>query len=198
MKDIILTENQVVSAIRKGGKDRLAALRFLFEKTKLRKEVIHFVKTHHGNLQDGEDVFSEGLILVDSHVRSGKFKDQNSSLNGYLFSVCRFIWMNKMRKQSKIILNSEDFRQTETTKFDPEIELLLSEKIDILEKLLSDLGDKCKKILSLWKQNYSMAEIAKQTGLEKESQARKHKYNCMQALVKKVAQNITLKNYLKE
>ena len=72
------------------------------------------------------------------------------------------------------------------------------EQIAILDQLLNELGEKCKKILSLWKQNYSMTEIAKMVGMEKEAQARLQKYRCMQSLVKKVEQNVALKRYLRK
>lgn len=196
MTDREFTEEEIVSSIRQGGGKRIKALKYLFEKTKLRAEIIAFVKANHGNVQDGEDIFSEGLIMIDNHIRIGKFEDRNTSIKGYLFSICRFTWMNRMRKQKKTFLTSDNPKINEISAENPEKQILKQEQIAILDHLLNELGEKCKKILSLWKQNYSMTEIAKIVGLEKESQARLRKYRCIQALVKKVEQNVALKRYL--
>ncbi len=58
-----------------------------------------------------------------------------------------------------------------------------NETKDLLGQILSRLGEKCEKILELWKLSYSMEEIADKVGLLNAGVARRQRYNCYQKLM---------------
>ena len=74
---------------------------------------------------------------------------------------------------------------------------LANEQKNVIQQLLGRLGDKCQKILELWKLSYSMEEIATQVGLKDAGVARRQRYNCYQKLLKIVEQEPSLLNFLK-
>lgn len=79
----------------------------------------------------------------------------------------------------------------------PEHLSLKEEQKQILDKLLSNLGEKCQKILELWKLSYSMEEIAEQAGLENAGIARRQKYKCYKKLLRNIDDMPNLKTLLK-
>ena len=79
----------------------------------------------------------------------------------------------------------------------PESLSLASEQKEIINQLLNRIGDKCKKILELWKLSYSMEEIAERVGLGNAGIARRQRYNCYQKLLKIIDEESGLRNVLK-
>ncbi len=139
MSVLTFSDTEIVAAIKEGGRKRQDAIRFLYKEESLKNKIIQFVKRNNGNLEDGQDMFHEGIIVLDRNIRQDKFK-QESSVQGYLFSICRFLWMNQIRKKSKMTYtednNALDSTETET----PESHLFSNEQKDILRKLISHTG----------------------------------------------------------
>ena len=65
----------------------------------------------------------------------------------------------------------------------PETQLLSDEQKEILDELLSRLGERCKNVLKLWLNGYSMKEIASKLELTSDTMARKIKYKCKNDLM---------------
>lgn len=183
MKRVFNTDDELIEAIVAGGPQRQAAIRFLYNRGNLRHRVIQFVKANSGNEQDGQDMFHEGIIVLDRNLRTGKFRGE-SSLDGYLYSICRFQWMNQIRKNTRVDLQEDNTQLDETVTDNPESLSMDAEKKAILERVLTQLGERCQKILSLWKLNYSMQEIADQLGFSSAAMATKNKYKCHKSLLK--------------
>ncbi|HMR42177.1 MAG TPA: sigma-70 family RNA polymerase sigma factor [Saprospiraceae bacterium] len=192
----IFTEDQLLEAIKAGGNDRQAAIRKIYDDRELKGKVIDFVRNHGGNTEDGQDMFHEGIIVLDRNIREEKFRGE-SSLQGYLYSICRFLWMNRARKQSKTRLTDESQPFEGAADFTPESNYFDEERKSVLRQILEQLGERCQKILNLWQLSYSMDEIAEAMGLANEQQARKAKYRCHLSLLEYLQQNPNLSELLK-
>ncbi|MEM6318588.1 MAG: sigma-70 family RNA polymerase sigma factor [Bacteroidota bacterium] len=188
MNTINYSDTDIVTAIKRGGRNRQEVIRFLYGQKDLKSKIIQFVQRNSGNFQDGQDIFHEGIIVLDRNVRQGKFK-MESSVNGYLFSICRFLWMNQIRKHSKTSLTEDNSRLDEVEEGTPETQLFSDEQKNILRQLMSNLGERCQKILELWKLSYSMEEIAKELKFSSAAMARKNKYRCQKSLMDIVGQH---------
>ncbi len=70
-----------------------------------------------------------------------------------------------------------------------DMRLLDEERRDVLGQLLNTIGERCRKILELWKLSYSMEEIAEQLGFSSADMARKAKYRCHVSLLEQVKNN---------
>ncbi len=183
MKAGFENDEAIIQAIKTGGANRQRAIRFLYKtNTELMRKVIGYIKNNSGNEQDGQDMFHEGIIVLDRNIRNDKFRGE-SSLNGYLFSICRLLWMNQIRKKGKTDLRDDPMTMDQPELADPEKISLAEEKKAILEKVLGQLGERCKQILELWKLSYSMQEIADKLGFSSAAMATKNKYKCHKSLM---------------
>ena len=188
MQAINWTEEQLLTAISGGGVSRETALRAIYKDAELKRMVIAFVRNRQGNTEDGQDMFHEGIIVLDRNVREGKFRGE-SPLKGYLYSICRFLWMNQLRKRAKTspVADTALFEKPDETT--PEIALITEERKTILNQLLEQLGERCRSILELWKLSYSMEEIAEKLDFSSAAMARKAKYRCHLSLLELVQKN---------
>ena len=150
---------------------------------------------NNGNRDDGIDIFHEGIIALDENVRKDKFKG-DGKLKGYLYSICRFLWLNRLKKDQRIKYTSEQHELDQVTLTTPEHLSLAAEQKQILDQLLGRLGNKCQRILELWKLSYSMEEIATDVGLDNAGIARRKRYNCYQKRLQIIEQEPNLRNIL--
>ena len=184
------SDAQWVEAIRQGGTAREAALREIYRDKDLLRMVVAFVRNHQGDATEGQDMYHEGIIVLDRNIREGKFRGE-SPLKGYLYSICRFLWMNQMRKQAHTKTVAEVPIENEADLETPEIQLIAQERKDMLNRLLGELGERCQRILELWKLSYSMEEIAESLGFSSPDMARKAKYRCHLSLLEVVKNSST-------
>jgi RNA polymerase sigma factor (sigma-70 family) len=188
MKKPDFTDEQLVAAISAGGSGRETALKAIYEDGDLKRMVAAFVRNHQGNATDGQDMFHEGMIVLDRNIREGKFRGE-APVKGYLYSICRFLWMNQLRKQAHTSSVAEMPPVYEPDNLTPEVALVTEERKDMLNRLLQELGDRCRQILELWKLSYSMEEIAESLGFSSSDMARKAKYRCHVSLLEIIRKN---------
>lgn len=191
-----MTDEEIVKFILFGGEKREAALVELYKDEICKRKVIQYVRNNQGNESDGKDLFHDGIIVVDRNIRQLKFRG-DSSLHHYIYSVCKFLWLNKLKKKRRMVYSDEEKTLDEVVEKNPESILLKNELKDNLSSTLDLLGIRCKKILELWKLNYSMKEIAEICEISSESMARKLKHQCYQKLLKIVEENPGIRRNLK-
>lgn len=189
------SDEQLVEAIRQGGANRQAALKDIYNDKNLQRMVISYVRNHRGDATEGQDMFHEGMIVLDRNIREGKFRGE-APVKGYLYSICRFLWMNQMRKRSHAQPMAEVPIENDIDYDTPEIQLVAQERKDLLHGLLSELGERCQRILELWKLSYSMEEIAEAIGFSSADMARKAKYRCHLSLLEALQKSSDLASLL--
>ena len=183
-----LTDIQLIEAIKRGGAARERALRQVYTDIECRRRVIALVKDNRGTRQEGEDMFHEGIIVLDRNVRTDKFRGE-STLRAYLYSICRFLWMNQLRKNQRMDYTDANYLLDGTEEQTPELTFLSTEQQTLINDLLHRLSDRCREILRLWQLSYSMEEIAERTGLSSAAMARKNRYRCHKSLMKLLRDN---------
>ncbi|MEM1135673.1 MAG: sigma-70 family RNA polymerase sigma factor [Bacteroidota bacterium] len=154
---------------------------FLYLYEKYKDRIISMVKKNSGNEDDALDIFQEGLIALWTNISQGKFKVQdNAKIATYFYTLCRNIWINKLRK-SKNIQSIEDNSQLEDETDVSAMEEFY-EQIKKLENLFAKLSESCKKLLNLfYYEKISLKEISIQLDIT-EKTAKNNKYRCMQNL----------------
>ena len=191
------TDEGIVKAILYGGKERDAALEVLYMDLDCKRKVAKFVKSNRGNDADASDLFHDGLIIADRNIRQFKFRGE-SSLHHYIYSVCKYLWLNKLKKNRRMSYSGEEEKMDKPDFIDPEVIMLDNELKDNISDALDLLGVKCKKVLELWKLNYSMKEIAEMLDIKSEGMARKTKHQCYHKLLKLIEENPELRKNLKK
>jgi len=139
-----------------------------------------FVLKNNGTREEGEDVFQEGLVIFCNKVLKPEFV-LTSSINTYLYSVCKLLWLDELKKKNKTIKNDfielSDEHLIDTIQEDIENDKPLKQAQEAVMKL----GDKCKQLLELYYyKKLSMKEIAKVVGFASEKGAKNQKYRCIE------------------
>lgn len=153
---------------------------FLFLYNNHINAIINMVKKNSGEEEDAMDIFQEGMIALWVNIKKGKYTlDGNTKVSTYLYSVCRNLWLKKLRSSKKIVSLDQQEKEyaTEPVELDDNYE-----KIKKLETLFTQLGDKCRTILhEFYYEKASMKDIALKFNYE-EKTAKNEKYRCMQRL----------------
>lgn len=190
------SDSEILDHIRAGGPSRQTAIAAIYRRKQLKNQIVAFVTKNSGNREDGIDIFHEGIIALDDNIRKGTYEGRGQ-LSGYLFTVCRFLWLNKLKKNKRMVYTAEDSELDQVNFETPEVLSLNKEQKKLLDMLVSQVGEKCSKILEMWKLSYSMEDIATEVGLKNAGIARKHRYNCFQKLLKIMDKSSNLRNMLK-
>lgn len=155
------------------------AFRYLYRKT---KPAIHrMVCKNSGHPDDADDVMQEAMVALWLNVSTGKYTlDGNSKLSTYLYSICRNLWLKRLRAAGRTVALESN---PEPVAPDPPVYIDEQEhRINRLREHFRLLGDKCRRILSLfYYEKSAMKEIARELGYT-ESTAKNEKYRCMQRL----------------
>ena len=189
-------EKNLVEMIQLGGRQREQALAKIYTDSGVKVKMISMIIKNHGNMQDGEDLYQESMIVLDRNIREGVFKLEGS-LPSYLYSIGKYLWMNHLRKKSLTLKESFSDHEMISTALQPDHIMMDEQRKAYLLSVLGKLGKRCQGILELWQLSYSMEEIAQQLNLSDASIARKAKYDCQQQLIKLINGNPLTKLELK-
>ncbi|MES2512752.1 MAG: sigma-70 family RNA polymerase sigma factor [Bacteroidota bacterium] len=139
-----------------------------------------FVLKNNGTKQEAEDIFQEGLVIFCSKVNKPGFL-LTCNINTYVYSVCRLLWLDELKKKNKIVKNKfmelSDGHLTDDMSHDIEEDKPLRNA----QEAIMQLGEKCKQLLELFYfKKLSMKEIAKIVGFASEKGAKNQKYRCIE------------------
>ncbi len=192
----MLNQSSLYEGIKHGGVKRQKAIAEIYRDKKLKNQIVAYVNKNSGNREEGIDIFHEGIIALDDNIRKNKFRG-DGNLNAYLYSICKFLWLNKLKRNKRMVYTENENELDQVQHDTPETLSLADEQKTIINTLLDRIGEKCKKILELWKLSYSMEEIAQHAGLGNAGIARRQRYNCYQKLLKIIDEESGLRNILK-
>jgi RNA polymerase sigma factor (sigma-70 family) len=176
-----MTDQQLIEAL-KGQKQEKAFLKLYAHYPKVEKLVREF----GGTRDDAKDVYQEGLIILYNKVTAADFK-LTSQLGTYLYSVCRFVWMDHLRKKGK--RQEQKLNEELGVAFTDEMEETLEKesRLQRIEDTLSLVGEKCRKLLQLfYYRGKSMKEVMKMLGYASEDTAKTQKYKCLEQAKRKI------------
>lgn len=135
---------------------------------------------NNGSTQDAEDIYQEALVILIRKIQDVNFT-LTSSLNTYLYSVCRYLWSDELKKRSKTFKVNEDgnLNQLKSEDFTEHIKEEFEYKQ--AEKAFNLLGEKCKELLQLFYFNkLSMKIITDKLKFSSEKVTKNQKYRCIE------------------
>ena len=163
-------------------------------------KVNYFIKKNQGNEDDASDVFQEAIIVIYRKLKENDLIFEKSSFQGYLFSVCRFLWLKQLEKrriERERINDSLPFQ--EDIYDDNLVELVKkNEKYGLYQKHFKTLSTDCQKLLQLFFEKVPLREIAKIMGYKTEKYAKTRKYKCKELLIKRIKQDTEFKKILED
>lgn len=137
---------------------------------------------NNGDSKDSEDVFQDALIVIFNQSRKPDF-ELRCSIKTYIYSICRNLWLKKLRRSGRIVELTDTIKQFETIEETQLETLVVTEEKEIVAKYLSQLGGGCQEILKyFYFDKKKMIEIAQLMGLANEQVAKNKKSMCMKKL----------------
>jgi RNA polymerase sigma factor (sigma-70 family) len=168
-------DQKIIELIRTDNNDK--ALTALYKHFPMIRKLI---RSKGGNAEDAEDTFQEALIIFCRKVKDPGF-ELTAQLSTYLFSVCRFLWKDELKKRKPFI--SIDFETGFNQAEEKELEELTEQenRAKLAEKVLNELGERCRELLLLfYNAGLKLKDIASKMGYNSESTAKNQKYKCLE------------------
>ena len=146
--------------------------------------ILHFVIQNNGTDQDAKDIYQEAIVVLYEKLRQEHFL-LTCQVQTFIYSVCRRLWLKKLREKGKYVGKIEDFES-----FIPlEEEDLQNEdteaKMGAMAEALGKIGEPCKTLLTdFYIEKLSMQEISDKMGYTNADNAKNQKYKCLIRLKK--------------
>ncbi|MGB0851092.1 MAG: RNA polymerase sigma factor [Bacteroidia bacterium] len=140
--------------------------------------------------EDVPDIFQQALLVFCEKCQNPDFT-LTASIDTYLFSVSKFVFYAKTRKDKK----PSSLDELELAASNDLDELLQKEeRLYVASQAFAKLGDKCRSILRLfYLKKETMKSIAAKVGLRNEKVAKNQKYKCLKK-AKEYAAQLTQSN----
>lgn len=144
-----------------------------------------FVIKNSGTDEDAKDVFQEAIILIYKRLKDGSL-DLTCAFKTYLYSVCRLLWLRQLEQKkvrNEVIADNQVFVQ-----LDEDVEGLAAEQeqFRIYQKHFQLLHKDCQEILQLFLKKVPLKEIAQRMNIKSDKYLKKRKYDCKEALIKRI------------
>lgn len=186
------TDDAFVRAVADGGIARDVALQWWFSDQGLQRWVQQYAVQHGGAEADGEDLYHDTFITFDRLIREGKYRAE-ASLKTFFCSIAKWQWLNRQRKSGRNV-SIGNAERLEIAYF-VEGDMYDRERQSVFERMFATLGDKCKKLLTLYQLSYSMKEIAAEMGYASDQVAMNQCSECRKKLKNLIENNDDLKDF---
>jgi len=148
-------------------------------------KVVRLIEKNSGNINMAKDIFQDALIVLIEKVYSQNL-DLTCSISTYLYSIGRFLWMDQLRKNKRLIRLDDSYDHLKA-----EVSVAGFENApdiyDEVHNAIESLGDPCKKLLEcFYYQNLGWDEIAQSLGYSSAASARNQKYKCLERIRGKI------------
>ena len=135
--------------------------------------IAKFTLQNKGSLEDAKDLFQDALMIMYEKLQDADFELQHG-LHTYLYSICRNLWLKKLRKKSdKWGPLSENQELIAEDTFEKEI--LWRQKEKLYRQKFAQLDANCQKLIQLFLAGNSMENIARTLQLSSAAYAKKRK-----------------------
>lgn len=141
-----------------------------------------FVLNNNGTKADAKDIFHDGLQELFLQARDGL--QIKSSFGGYLHTICRKKWLNRLRRQKLFTSDRAEDKIVKSEESTEEILIKYEQKL-LFRKHFSTLTEKCKQVLGLIFKELPLVEVADQLGFTY-NYIRKRSSECRKKLVDQI------------
>ena len=160
----------------------------------------YFIRKNQGSEDDASDIFQEAIIIIYRKIKENDLVFEKSSFKGYLFSVCRFLWLKQLEKRRIEKEKLNDSLPFQDDLYDDNLNELVekNERYGLYQKHFSTLSTDCQKLLQLFFEKVSLKDIANVMGYKSEKYAKKRKFKCKELLISRIKQDAEFKKILED
>ncbi len=177
------TEQELLEGLIAQRNDVLQRIYILYYKV-VRRLVLY----NNGKEEDAKDIFQETLVIIYRKLQEDKLS-LNCSLKTYIYSVARLLWLRELENIKNRNINFEECDQyidLEDNVF-PIVEV--NKRLKLYHEQFEQLSNDCKKILKLFLNNISIAEITKIMGYSSVQHTKNRQYRCKKSLIERIQNN---------
>jgi RNA polymerase sigma factor (sigma-70 family) len=149
------------------------------------QSIRRFVLTNSGSEEDAKDLFQEALMVIFQKARDKNFK-LTCSMGTYLYSVSRFLWLKELGKRKQVRgkpVDLEDFIDTGADIYEISE---YNERLHVYRTYFERLSEDCKRVLTLFMEGHTIAEITSIMGYSSEQHTRNRRYRCKLSLIERI------------
>lgn len=144
-------------------------------------KVVRMIKKS-GTIEMAKDVFQDAIVILVEKVYAKRI-DLNCSVKTYLYSICKYLWLDQLRQNKK----EKQMIQFYNEEFDSDEILIhfysIPDIFDEVTSAINNLGNPCKQLLEcFYYQNMSWEDIASSLGYSNAASARNQKYKCLERI----------------
>jgi len=174
------TDDLLIREIRAGGARRDVAWEYIYKAW--RSIYLGPVLKQGGNPEQVDEVLGRVFVDVEKQLLKPDFALKSAKLSTYLTDAVIKAWKRareyEASRQKSMVELDHNAHITGHRK-SAEEDFIVREHFVVLEQL----GDKCKKVLTLYAQGYSMREIADTVGFQNEQSVKNEKGKCHRKLL---------------
>ena len=180
---LYMKETQLIEKLKENNEQAFKLLYKYFPK--IRSYLLKF----GASKQEAEDVYHEALYVLINKLQDPNFV-LTSSVNTFLFSICKYKYTSLNRKKQKGI----DIEIEAHEKENIEVAVEEDKKYYAAQNAFQQLEESCKKLLkAFYVEGKRMKQIAIEFGFSSDKVAKTQKYRCLEAAKKNYQQkNISL------
>ncbi len=182
-----MSDKDTIALLRKGSRSK--ALDRLYKSF---PSIERFVVGNGGTNEEAKDIFQEGLVIFIQKASSPQF-ELTSAISTYLYSVCKYLWYDHLRKQKfRTDVQPEELNIPSSYEHDVVDHVNKENKFKVLDDVFPLLGDRCIELLKrFYYQKMSMKEIASDMGYNNDKIAKNQKYKCLEKARKLAQKKLT-------
>ncbi len=159
--------------------------------------ILKMVKSNSGEVEDAEDVFQEGVVVLFKKLNQPSFI-LNHKVKTFLYAICRNIWMVRLRTKSKEVFGIESHRDTLETDQSILKDIYKNERLLLYKRHFNRLSEACQRLIQLYLQKKSMKQISEILGFKSENYARKRNHVCKKKLMTSIKADPQYKDLAEE
>ncbi|MBL7826109.1 MAG: sigma-70 family RNA polymerase sigma factor [Saprospiraceae bacterium] len=191
------TDQEVINAIRQGGPTRQMAWEYIFKQC-IGTSILEIIKMG-GTRNEALECFNEVAIPLEKVMRKPQFRLNSATLKTYITKCVKRRWLRLQKIRSKEPSKpSERDVFIDDAKENVERQIMGSELREAVDMLINTLGERCRRVLRMFGQGYSMEQIAEAEKWKDADKAKKEKYECQTKLKEYLRKNPGIANHLKE
>jgi len=153
-----------------------------------------YVVKNSGTPEEAEDVFQEALCIIVQKIKGESPSFLECSFYTFLFSICRNIWLNELRRKKKLLIISQTGSNDQIAE-DTSQKLRLAQK-DIFWESIEKLSDNYCLLIRLFIAKKPLSSICKKLKIRDTKEVSRELYRARTMLKEIVTSNENYKNIL--
>jgi len=190
-----ITEKEIPHLIRTGQDQQVISLLYKTIFPKVKKYVV----SHGGIGDDASDVFQDSIMYLYSQIISGKYDEEKYTINGYLFTLSKNRWLNKLKRNKRFtsVENYDELLDESISVPDFQFVDEINKGENLIRSIFSGLGEKCIELLTYdIFYNMLMEDIALRMGFSTVNAAKMQLKRCKDKLDLELEQKPEIKSRL--